>query len=41
MARTKPKYTLKGSPTEGLFGATLGFFIGFVAVSRYPLLIPA
>jgi NNP family nitrate/nitrite transporter-like MFS transporter len=26
---------LKGSPTEGLFGATLGFFIGFAAVSLY------
>ena len=35
MARTKPKYTLKGSPAEGLFGATLGFFIGFAAVSLF------
>ncbi|RMF02449.1 MAG: MFS transporter [Chloroflexi bacterium] len=26
---------LKGSPTEGLFGATLGFFIGFAAVSLF------
>ena len=29
------RYTLKGSPMEGLFGATLGFFIGFAAVSLY------
>lgn len=28
-------HRLKGSPTEGLFGATLGFFIGFAAVSLY------
>lgn len=27
--------TLKGSPNEGLFGATLGFFIGFAAVSLF------
>jgi len=26
---------LKGSPREGLFGATLGFFIGFAAVSLF------
>jgi len=26
---------LKGNPNEGLFGATLGFFIGFAAVSLY------
>lgn len=26
---------LKGSPTSGLFGATLGFFIGFAAVSLF------
>ena len=26
---------LKGNPTEGLFGATLGFFIGFAAVSLF------
>ncbi|HJX12633.1 MAG TPA: MFS transporter [Dehalococcoidales bacterium] len=26
---------LKGSPTRGLFGATLGFFIGFAAVSLF------
>jgi len=26
---------LKGSPNEGLFGATLGFFIGFAAVSLF------
>jgi NNP family nitrate/nitrite transporter-like MFS transporter len=26
---------LKGSPKEGLFGATLGFFIGFAAVSLF------
>jgi NNP family nitrate/nitrite transporter-like MFS transporter len=31
----KVKYSLKGSPTEGLFGATLGFFIGFAAVSLF------
>ncbi len=29
------KYTLKGSPMEGLVGATLGFFIGFAAVSLF------
>ncbi len=29
------RYTLKGSPTEGLFGATLGFFVGFAAVSLF------
>jgi NNP family nitrate/nitrite transporter-like MFS transporter len=29
------KYQLKGSPMEGLFGATLGFFIGFAAVSLF------
>ena len=29
------KYKLRGNPTEGLFGATLGFFIGFAAVSLY------
>lgn len=28
-------YRLKGTPNEGLFGATLGFFIGFAAVSLY------
>jgi len=28
-------YRLKGNPMEGLFGATLGFFIGFAAVSLY------
>lgn len=27
--------TVKGSPNEGLFGATLGFFIGFAAVSLF------
>jgi len=27
--------TLKGSPNSGLFGATLGFFIGFAAVSLF------
>ncbi|HYL34367.1 MAG TPA: MFS transporter [Bryobacteraceae bacterium] len=26
---------LKGSPTQGLFGATLGFFIGFAAVALF------
>lgn len=26
---------LKGSPSQGLFGATLGFFIGFAAVSLF------
>lgn len=26
---------LKGSPSEGLFGATLGFFIGFAAVALF------
>ncbi|MFQ5857389.1 MAG: nitrate/nitrite transporter [Anaerolineae bacterium] len=28
-------HRLKGSPNEGLFGATLGFFIGFAAVSLF------
>lgn len=28
-------YRVKGSPNEGLFGATLGFFIGFAAVSLF------
>lgn len=28
-------YRIKGSPNEGLFGATLGFFIGFAAVSLF------
>ncbi|MBI2847154.1 MAG: MFS transporter [Chloroflexi bacterium] len=28
-------YKLKGSPTTGLFGATLGFFIGFAAVALF------
>lgn len=28
-------YRLKGSPNEGLFGATLGFFFGFAAVSLF------
>ncbi len=28
-------HRLKGTPNEGLFGATLGFFIGFAAVSLY------
>ncbi len=27
--------TLKGSPKDGLFGATLGFFIGFAAVALF------
>ncbi len=28
-------YRLKGTPNEGLFGATLGFFVGFAAVALY------
>ena len=28
-------YRLKGTPNEGLFGATLGFFFGFAAVSLF------
>lgn len=28
-------YRLKGSPNQGLFGATLGFFVGFAAVSLF------
>lgn len=28
-------YHLKGNPRQGLFGATLGFFIGFAAVSLF------
>jgi NNP family nitrate/nitrite transporter-like MFS transporter len=31
----KNKYGLKGSPTEGLIAATLGFFVGFAAVALY------
>ncbi len=31
----KKKYGLKGSPTEGLIAATLGFFVGFAAVALY------
>ena len=27
--------TIKGSPSQGLFGATLGFFIGFAAVALF------
>src|ERR1035437_4925042 len=27
--------TLKGTPAQGLFGATLGFFIGFAAVALF------
>ncbi len=26
---------LKGSPVQGLVGATLGFFVGFAAVSLF------
>ncbi len=29
------KYRFQGNPTEGLVGATLGFFIGFAAVSLF------
>ncbi len=32
MSMLKQEYNLKGNPTEGLIGATLGFFIGFAAV---------
>jgi len=28
-------YRLRGSPNKGLFGATLGFFVGFAAVSLF------
>jgi len=31
----KEKYNLKGNPKRGLYGATLGFFIGFAAVALY------
>ena len=31
----KNRYGLKGSPTEGLIAATLGFFVGFAAVALY------
>ncbi len=31
----KEKYGLKGNPTTGLVGATLGFFVGFAAVALY------
>ena len=30
-----PNYNLLGSPIEGLIGATIGFFIGFAAVSLF------
>lgn len=29
------KYLTKGNPQQGLWGATLGFFIGFAAVSLF------
>ncbi len=35
MERRGSIYRLKGSPKEGLFGATLGFFIGFAAVALF------
>ena len=28
-------FTVKGSPSQGLLGTTLGFFFGFAAVSLY------
>nr|BAL54609.1 MFS transporter, NNP family, nitrate/nitrite transporter [uncultured prokaryote] len=31
----KKEYRLKGNPTQGLIGATFGFFIGFAAVALY------
>ncbi len=35
ISKLKEKYGLKGTPTEGLIAATLGFFVGFAAVSLY------
>ena len=32
-----PSLPLKGSPRDGLFGATLGFFVGFAAVALFGL----
>ncbi len=31
----RPEVRLTGTPTQGLFGATLGFFIGFAAVALF------
>lgn len=36
-AITDASAPLKGSPREGLFGATLGFFVGFAAVALFGL----
>ncbi len=35
IAKLRERYGLKGNPTEGLIAATLGFFVGFAAVSLY------
>jgi len=32
---TEDKVSVQGSPNQGLFGATLGFFFGFAAVSLF------
>lgn len=31
----KPEASISGTPSQGLFGATLGFFVGFAAVSLF------
>lgn len=33
--KMKGRYSLKGTPSQGLSAATLGFFIGFAAVSLF------
>jgi len=35
LAQTETGTTLRGTPAQGLFGATLGFFIGFAAVALF------
>lgn len=35
MTQNKNAYSLTGNPNEGLVGATLGFFVGFAAVSLF------
>ncbi len=29
------EYKIRGGPSQGLYGATLGFFVGFAAVSLF------
>lgn len=33
--QAQPSTTFKGTPAQGLFGATLGFFVGFAAVALF------